>query len=121
MSDMSDVIYGHNSDELFERESGDIAFCKHMDAMTREGLHRKSDIAAELAYRDVLITDLVDALEESPCPNYHEGDATSPKCNGEGQMVVGSPFSGWEFLDEECDSCTKRTALIERAKEVIGE
>lgn len=27
-------------------------FIKHMSAMTREGLHNKSDIACELAYRD---------------------------------------------------------------------
>lgn len=29
------------------------AYTYHLDAMTRENLHRKSDIAAELAYRDL--------------------------------------------------------------------
>lgn len=32
---------------------------KHIDAMTREGLYSKSDIAAELAYRDNRINALV--------------------------------------------------------------
>lgn len=30
-------------------------YCKHVGAMTSEGLHDKGDIAAELAYRDAQI------------------------------------------------------------------
>lgn len=30
-------------------------YCKHVSAMTREGLYEKSDIAAELAWRDAII------------------------------------------------------------------
>lgn len=33
-------------------------YCRHLSAMTGEGLHEKSDIAAELAYRDARITEL---------------------------------------------------------------
>lgn len=33
-------------------------YSKHISAMTEEGLHNKSDIAAELAYRDFLIDEL---------------------------------------------------------------
>lgn len=36
-------------------EEGDY-YSKHVDAMTGEGLHCKSDIAAELGYRDSLIS-----------------------------------------------------------------
>ena len=33
-------------------------YCDHIGAMTREGLHSKSDIAAELAWRDQRIAEL---------------------------------------------------------------
>lgn len=36
----------------------DPYFSQHMDAMTGEGLHEKSEIAAELAYRDMEIARL---------------------------------------------------------------
>lgn len=45
------------SDELSPR------FADHMDAMTGEGLNGKSEIAAELAYRDLLIAKLQDEVE----------------------------------------------------------
>lgn len=38
-------------------EQGDY-YIAHVSAMTREGLHSKSDIAAELAHRDMIIDDL---------------------------------------------------------------
>jgi hypothetical protein len=37
-------------------------YSQHVNAMTAEGLHSKSDIAAELAYRDRQIRELSDAL-----------------------------------------------------------
>lgn len=33
-------------------------YLRHVDAMTTEGLHRKSAIAAELAHRDIVIEQL---------------------------------------------------------------
>lgn len=33
-------------------------YAKHINAMTAEGLHSKSDIAAELAHRDIIIDQL---------------------------------------------------------------
>jgi hypothetical protein len=33
-------------------------YCRHVSAMTAEGLHSKSDIAAELGYRDYVIETL---------------------------------------------------------------
>ena len=38
---------------------------KHVSAMTAEGLHAKSDIAAELAHRDICIADLKRQLAEA--------------------------------------------------------
>ena len=45
----------------------DAYYTRHVSAMTEEGLHEKSEIAAELAYRDHLIDTLranVDELRE---------------------------------------------------------
>ena len=38
-------------------------YATHVQAMTREELHKKSDIAAELAHRDIQIKNLLDTLE----------------------------------------------------------
>lgn len=38
-------------------------YVAHVFAMTREGLHLKSAIAAELAHRDIVIAELLAALE----------------------------------------------------------
>lgn len=38
-------------------------YTRHVDAMTAEELHSKSDIAAELAHRDMLIDKLADTLK----------------------------------------------------------
>ena len=38
-------------------------YTRHVDATTREGLRAKTDIAAELAHRDMLIDKLADSLE----------------------------------------------------------
>ena len=37
-------------------------YTKHIMAMTVEGLHDKSDIAAELAHRDILVEELTQQL-----------------------------------------------------------
>lgn len=44
-------------------------YFRHLNAMTREGLHSKADIAAELAARDMIIDDLLskhNAKEQTP-------------------------------------------------------
>lgn len=45
-------------------EQGDYYF-RHASAMTGEGLHSKSDIAAELAHRDIQIDRLREQLEQA--------------------------------------------------------
>ena len=43
-------------------------YTKHVSAMTTEGLHDKSDIAAELAHRDIAIESLEAELEQLRVP-----------------------------------------------------
>jgi hypothetical protein len=49
------------------RAQGQV-YCDHVMAMTAEGLHEKSDIAAELAHRDILIAELLRTLEMIVAP-----------------------------------------------------
>lgn len=42
-------------------------YSKHVAAMTEEGLHSKSDIAAELAIRDIRIGQLLTAIRDGEC------------------------------------------------------
>lgn len=58
-------------------EKGNYYFC-HVDAMTGESLHRKSDIAAELGYRDMLIDTYRDLCAEltSALHNHYWSDCT---------------------------------------------
>lgn len=51
------------------------AYMRHVQAMTAEGLHSKSDIAAELAHRDIVIAKLQSALREE-----HGGKNHEPEC-----------------------------------------
>lgn len=37
-------------------------YTRHVMAMTEEGLHSKSDIAAELAYRDIMIVEIIEGF-----------------------------------------------------------
>lgn len=48
--------YGERNAIALDAAGGN--YIRHVSAMTAEGLHRKSDIAAELAYRDWVIADL---------------------------------------------------------------
>jgi predicted NACHT family NTPase len=41
-------------------------YIRHVGAMTHEALHSKSDIAAELAYRDVLLRQCLERIEAEP-------------------------------------------------------
>lgn len=57
MSDES-KLYTQRPIRLLNQEGN--LFNKHLSAMTAEGLFKKSDIAAELAWRDYLIQKLTD-------------------------------------------------------------
>lgn len=58
---MSDKIYG-DRDLMAMDEAGNHYF-RHVDHMTRESLHSKSDIAAELGWRDMQIAALQQKLD----------------------------------------------------------
>lgn len=49
--------YAERDAEALDAAGGGL-YCRHLNAMTAEGLHDKSDIAAELAFRDARIAEL---------------------------------------------------------------
>ena len=77
-------------DHMALDEAGNY-YCRHVSAMTAEGLHAKSDIAAELAWRDMEIARLkresvewqlivegaLAALEDTPGVGYFSATASA--------------------------------------------
>ena len=64
-------------------------YTTHVQAMTAEGLHSKSDIAAELAHRDVQIDRLRGQLQN--CVNYLErAKRKHPNDNGNYCVAIES-------------------------------
>lgn len=53
---------------------------RHLNAMTAEGLDSKSDIAAELAHRDIQLAALEDAMRKvkTNAFSYFENDSMRP-------------------------------------------
>lgn len=49
--------------DAYELDVAGGYYCRHVSAMTREGLDRKGDIAAELGHRDMVIAELLEALK----------------------------------------------------------
>ena len=58
----SNNLYGERDIEALDESGG--FYSQHIRAMTSESLHSKSAIAAELGYRDMLITELVVAIQQ---------------------------------------------------------
>ena len=58
----SNNLYAERDIDILD-EIGDF-YSQHVSAMTSESLHSKSAIAAELAYRDMLINELVIAMQQ---------------------------------------------------------
>ena len=56
--------YYGNGPENFELDEAGDYYIRHADAMTREGLHSKGDIARELGYRDMMLDRARDELEQ---------------------------------------------------------
>lgn len=53
---MSEKFYAER--DIIGMDSKGGHYCRHISAMTREDLHSKSDIAAELGFRDMVIAEL---------------------------------------------------------------
>lgn len=60
MKKMSERKYGER--DIMIMDAAGSYYSNHVSAMTAEGLHSKSDIAAELGYRDMMIDELVGTL-----------------------------------------------------------
>ncbi len=58
-------------------------YCRHVGAMTSEGLHAKSDIAIQLAWRDKQISELRGLLEECEDAVRFAADAAATAWFGE--------------------------------------
>ena len=70
-------------------------YVRHIDAMTREGLHSKSRIAGELAARDIEIERLRATLAEIGAQQEPVGEVTDAvgnafKCEFKGPLSVGT-------------------------------
>lgn len=86
---------------MSEYESTRVEFCmdncgdlyaKHVSAMTSEHLHFKSDIAAELAYRDHVIQSLQQRLESAENP-WVKASERLPREDEYPLLVRSSPAS----------------------------
>lgn len=55
-------LYAERDIDILDETGG--FYSQHVSAMTYESLHSKSAIAAELAYRDMLINELVIAVQQ---------------------------------------------------------
>ena len=97
-------------------EQGDY-YSRHMSAMTGEGLDRKSDIAAELAHRDIKIDQLqarVAELEARICRT----------CDGHG-MIGGPSYSQPDEGGEPCPDCDafifrKQAEAVQASRQGVG-
>lgn len=60
---MSENLYAERDIIQLDRDGN--YYCQHVDRMTAEKLHSKSDIAAELGHRDQRIADLSKKLDQA--------------------------------------------------------
>jgi hypothetical protein len=56
---MSKEVKRYAERDAYELDKAGNYYCRHVSAMTGEGLHSKSDIAAELGWRDMQIDALL--------------------------------------------------------------
>jgi len=97
-------------------EQGDY-YSRHTSAMTGEGLDRKSDIAAELAHRDIQIDQLqarFAELEARICRT----------CDGHG-MIGGPSYSQPDEGGEPCPDCDafifrKQAEAVQASRQGVG-
>ena len=97
-------------------EQGDY-YSRHTSAMTGEGLDRKSDIAAELAHRDIQIDQLqarVAELEARICRT----------CDGHG-MIGGPSYSQPDEGGEPCPDCDafilrKQAEAVQASRQAVS-
>lgn len=92
-------------------------YLKHLDAMTVEGLYSKSDIAAELAVRDVMIEELSkpDTTQATTSDGYTEDD----KLTNDIEMILSGYRYALDLYDGVLD-WDKRTVIVDKLKALIN-
>jgi hypothetical protein len=90
-------------------------YLKHLNAMTSEQLHSKSDIAAELAARDVVIEDLTPAstTQATTSDDYTEDD----KLSNDIEMILSNYRYALDLYGEL--DWDKREAFVNKIKALI--
>jgi hypothetical protein len=107
-------------------EQGDY-YSRHTSAMTGEDLHSKSDIAAELAHRDIEIDKLkarVAELYTRPAP-ADQGDTCTWELDHGDSAWAGECGIYWSFIDDGpqengvkfCPKCGKSCVFVETNQE----
>ena len=94
-------------------------YVDHVLAMTRESLHNKSDIAAELAERDIEIAALkLRNAHLRVMANSSYGSSTG--CRGALQALLNMDVNG-HALQDRLQFSDKGRALLEQARRALGE
>lgn len=70
---MSDKLYAER--DIMQLDIDGNFYCRHVSHMTSEGLHSKSDIAAELGWRDFRIAELERQRDELAAENQELREA----------------------------------------------
>lgn len=110
-------LYDEDRD-AFELDKAGGYYTRHVVAMTKEGLHSKSDIAAELAYRDMVIDELkaqVEQLREEKVQAGRDGFiAGIRRCDN----FIGPDYA-WVVTDADADEYANQ--LRQQAKGMSDE
>jgi len=127
---MSEKIYGDR--DLMAMDSAGNYYCRHVDHMTREKLHSKSDIAAELGWRDMQIANLQQKLTATNNILKSAGIEADTVQAGVMELVsrinqVVAEMSVVESIHDECvfitdddyDGCPKSVQKIIRSLAVM--
>lgn len=97
--EMSEKIYGDR--DLMAMDVAGNHYCRHVDHMTREELHSKSDIAAELGWRDMQIAALQQKLDAANA----ERERFAVQCAAAKIAVQAAKAAGFE--------CTLNTPAVD--------
>lgn len=97
--------------DLMEMDCAGNHYCRHVSAMTREQLHSKSDIAAELGWRDMQIAKLKaerdalaaenSALISAFMPKEIPTEATDNFSDTAVLRIDGDEFHSWQWVDNQ--------------------
>lgn len=95
--------------DIMELDKKGDYYIRHVQAMTEEGLHSKSDIAAELAYRDELIARLQKCLSkvmdvasgETPVGDESAEDDEQVALEYIAELINEAGFEQWRIETDE--------------------